>query len=225
MENIKKDLKGFEVDVKINAYYDYDLTQIYFEDNFEAIDNRESLYFYGEKSIVDIIEDGMIKLKKDDLLLMVTDGEVTKRNKKEEIINYINDNYSFLDKLKSFYSFLNLDYIVTRGYSQGDYARVYFLKDDKFEGFGGFVDQIFWDCPVLVSCEVEFFKEDADGFKKSFNVDLEIMDYLEDNYDIETINFKDVLKYELSKYDLDQDQIDAIRNRITSLTYNDVKSR
>jgi hypothetical protein len=37
---------------------------------------------------------------------------------------------------------------VTRGYSQGDYADVYVLKDNDFEGMQQHIDHLFWDSPI-----------------------------------------------------------------------------
>ena len=220
MNNFNTNDKGISVDLYVNC--DSYISRMEWDENFETVvepQNRTyGLYQYtGYDNDIEIM--GMNDLKgihpktlKRDLLeyaLSVdwnyySKTEVRAMNK-EELINLIesDDDFEYMDlhEWEELMSNSNIginldDYTIykTRGYSQGDYAQVVIHDSQQFEGLEKYIDNLFWDQPILARGEVN---------GEEFYID----EHMEDRYEWDIDEAKEIVR---TKFDFDQDVIDEI---------------
>jgi len=160
--------------VEVTAFYDSDLSQMYFNENFISEGNERSLMFTGYEH------------KEDDFIITVTETD----NNRAILIDPIDDNADlFFDDLVSNFNYDNglktihdklteyeragLDYecnfstIISRGYSQGDDRAVYVLSDHEAYVTHDYINNLLWDAPitarVTINGEDELFEDDILG--------------------------------------------------------------
>ncbi len=188
------------IKAKITISYNYDSSSINFEDNFKQLKfNRTGLWQYiryGETQFIDRLED-LFTIKNNNRQFLIkwlgwTIDEAEKYSKddlRQEIIDQLdfndlyNKNENYINGLIIENKFIAYE---TRGYSQGDYAKVIVLKDDNFTNIQKYIDQIFWDTPIWG--RVEIFHDNGHDFTFELNEIDSIPEYLEYNQDIDFVN-------------------------------------
>ena len=169
--------------VEIEFYYDRDMGQHDFDENLKRIDGNRFFYIdFGNLKPVELEEMYIVTDKTREAvieeILDQTDGEIEKLSKKEldkmtnkelkeEFVGWID--YDCDSDDESFFEFdsINFGMIETRGYSQGDYAEVYFKKEDKEKGIyepkKEDIDHLFWDSPLFFSATIDETKAFSSG--------------------------------------------------------------
>lgn len=173
--------------IELTCFYDTDQSHREFEENFQILQSES----YSKSTITYYIENGNVKDADDISFSLVgsvadilklhnanTGANIIAANGKEleEIKEGILDTYgeritllNFEDASKVFSPLIvqpskNVEYLVTRGYSQGDYAKVYFCRDDLHTSWGRIptdgdlqkiFDHLFWDAPIYACFEID----------------------------------------------------------------------
>lgn len=135
----------------------------------------------------------------------------------------------------------NYDYIVSRGYSQGEYAKVYInliefekLTGVKFEAkkHQKIFDNYLWDSPIDGNIEINFDIEyynnlNNETFIKNYNFNIEIMEFIFDEYDYKNLldynSLMDYIKKETYNNLTDEDYL-IIENQIKNFDYTVIRN-
>ena len=168
--------------VEIEFYYDRDMGQHDFDENLKRIDGNRFFYIdFGNLKPVELEEmyivtdetrEEMIKLLKEENKYSDEEyksiDKMTNEELKNEFVMTENDNYFDCDSEDLFeFDSINFGMIETRGYSQGDYAEVYFKKEDKEKGIyepkKEDIDHLFWDSPLFFSATIDETKVFSSG--------------------------------------------------------------
>lgn len=183
------DLSSTGTNIEAVAYWDTDISQYEFKENFEILQHsgyRTSTVAYyidngnvkGADDIEFTIEGDRSEKERFYLYFISGDSEGLKYWTDDELNESILDAYgervSVLNMedfenvmLKDFKLTLkaskNIEKLVTRGHSQGDYATVYFCRDDLAQAGGNeakdddlqdIFDHLFWDAPIYARINV-----------------------------------------------------------------------
>jgi len=156
--------------IEINAFYDSDLSQIYFSESLQLL--KDDLYFFtdcGNETEIDLDE-----------------VHILDEGLREEVIDYLLENTpkhladqynrAFFEKMNNselkeellmegmdisddFFCFDHVNFveIETRGYSQGDYAKVIARKSEYTESkaFKDHIHNLFWVSPSKVYLDID----------------------------------------------------------------------
>lgn len=166
------------INIDINAYYDSSLGRSYHDDSFVNIGKNR--WFYIQNGNVPDHEDIKFKISGTDeqfenaLLEIGYSRDEYKAMIPNEPQELLIDSYGeklTLANYEDFAKVMNLTVTpskrigmkITRGYSQGDYATVYYAPDDLAKAWGKEpsdsdlkteFDRLFWDCPVYASATI-----------------------------------------------------------------------
>lgn len=148
--------KNNPITAKIRVNYDYDICQMYFDDNFEKSDLDFWQYTGNDTDVTNYLEDLFeIKATKKQLFeLLQIEKSDFKNWTKEDLVQETFDSYDFKDFLDFDFAKRKFKLYITKGYSQGDYAEVVVLNEDDAEWMQKHIDNIFWDAPVYGTIEI-----------------------------------------------------------------------
>jgi len=168
-------------DIEFSGFMDGDKSRMDFDENFETIVHQSysktSIQFYNPGGEITQSLDIKVKALKKDLYKFVDenvnaviDQACSKQALYDETIAFLQDEiaaYKYdLDEMSNAYgitiSFVNdIEILVTKGYSQGDYALVIVDRTQLTELWGKYTDNVqecidhyFWDSPVWAKLEI-----------------------------------------------------------------------
>lgn len=259
MNTNKTNLKN--LNVNHNLYYSYD--NYNFNDNFSHLKGEKECLIYTEYNqlseemdyynfiTVDENKNNRIELlkylKKEDNYFLYSEY---KNHSNQELFNYCLDllyniNISEIEYLLNNYLNItyinNYDYIVSRGYSQGDYAKVYInliefekLTGVKFEAkkHQKIFDNYLWDSPIDGNIEINFDIEyynnlNNETFIKNYNFNIDVIDFIFDEYDYNNLldynSLMDYIKKETYN-NLNREDYLIIENKIKDFDYYDIRN-
>lgn len=179
------------VNIEFSGCWDTDLSRIYFNESFKRV--CDGVFTYGGANGVKPCMDIKIKALKKDLLKFVSEHITedceswSKSDLLDSAMDYLEQelveyNYN-IEELASYcqfeVSFKNeIEIFITRGYSQGDYAKVIVDHTECKKAFGNnaykktlqqYIDHLFWDSPVFARLEID-------------NKEYEYFEYCDDSY-------------------------------------------
>jgi hypothetical protein len=196
---------GNGVSVEISFYYDTGYAQDMFNESVKRYENNHDEFFYTDFGNVEGHELDEMYIVTDETRdkviaeIMSNNEEATKKGLglatneelKRELECWIDFDYDDED----FFEFDHENYgmIETRGYSQGDYAKVYYHKKELRELWGIDIDEeslkeqvgkVFWDSPICFNATIKGKEYRGDEFLSSEylgNDDAreEILEYME----------------------------------------------
>jgi hypothetical protein len=173
--------------IEVSCFYDTDTSRRLFDENFQVIQSQSydnsTIAYYIDNGNVQDSDSLMFNIKGSDESIngyLIAQGydesEVKERmdrqESEDEIINSLRPNilnyqelneYDLKDTGLSFEPSKNLVSLTTRGYSQGDYATVYYCPSDLATVWGNepdesqlqkLFDNLFWDAPVFASVTI-----------------------------------------------------------------------
>lgn len=194
------------IDAEVYISYDYDASRYNFEENFTKFNknnhNCNKWVFVDWGNIKNPTIKDLIEISEDNTLEVLRNAVSELGNYPDEMDNdecidelymlYRNDLDDFLDVLDSckvvYTTFYNL--IITRGYSQGDYAEVVIPKKLLEKTWGQYkddyipqqmIDNYFWDAPVSLAVELNL----NNTIHQISSFDLDIPEYWNYPYDID----------------------------------------
>lgn len=174
VNNYNKSSTG--INIEGNFFYDNDLGRMYFKESFEEI--KDSLFLYTCNGEIKNDITFTVKGKKSDIVKyldsIVMDFDWKDESKDtllDEVIDRNNVSLSNYEEIKkelkeygiTLISSTPIEKIITRGYSQGDYAEVLYFPEKLKELWGNDVNEsslqedinhLFWDLPIYGSLEV-----------------------------------------------------------------------
>ena len=207
-----------DLHIELSAKYDYDLSRFYFDESIERLGDSEDEFLYTgfgnlpSYSLSEIIpEIRNNDSNKRKLARYVFEEEYTKCDTIKEVLEdyciygLIEDVLGYHedishDALETLFDELKITYdtefvqIETKGYSQGDYAKVWVNIKDYKEIFGvelnedelrKQLDNLFWDSLIVGSLKLSF---DYTVNCVNYNISLEIEhldEILKDSYDLD----------------------------------------
>jgi len=236
-----KEIKN-PITAEVTVSYDYNLSRIYFEDSIKTSPLGNNVYQYIDYGNIELIDclSSLISIDKSnskkDLLDYLgwdkEDGiEYTKEELRDEILDQTN--FNDIDDLEGELS-ITKKYltIITRGYSQGDYAKVIIptkllrdcwgsTKEVKNEDLvtKEYIDNLFWDAPI--SGMIEIFCENGQDYEfELYEID-DIPEYLNYPQDIDYINEKivDFVGKKFKNVPAKENIIKAIKTALPSEIY------
>ena len=184
--------------LELNIFYDTDASRIYFDEQITVLkhdSNGASLAGFecSPDSIGEIVN--LKALKKSELIELAKElnwYDESEKLTKEGLIDdleTIDIKSPFIDVCEIIKEYPSeYDFMITRGYSQGDSCAVLFKKDNKPSE--QYIDNLFWDSPVYARLSVD---------DKEFYLD----EYLEDSYNYDREKLLEKIKPDLSEYVFD----------------------
>lgn len=174
--NFDQNSKGINIEGSFS--YDNGLSQIYFTDSIKTL--KDGTHVYINHGNIDDEVSFSVKGNKRDLVNYLNDyvgsGYNWKNNTKKDLLDSVDNNLSVsLENFEEVSKDLEeynitlvpstpIDYVITRGYSQGDYGKVYFFPEKLKEVWGvkeinesslqKEIDHLFWDSPIYGSITV-----------------------------------------------------------------------
>lgn len=177
------DLSSSGVNIECTAFYDTDRSRMDFEDNFKIIQHdgyrTNTIAFYVDHGNVpdhDEIEFKMQGTEEQKIACLKKEGYTDDdMPPPEDIDDCILDIYGEKITLLNYEDFNNvfaplsvkpskqIEKLITRGYSQGDYAEVFYCPDDLEKAWGKkpeaddlqkTIDHLFWDSPVYATVKI-----------------------------------------------------------------------
>lgn len=179
MKTNNYDMSSIGTSIEVSAYYDTNLDRLWFEESFEKLGDN---WFYTDYGNVSSDVSFSIGGLKPDLKRILEDQyDFVENMNKQELLdtldNFMSERYGHAsletfeeweEELKDYNLELipstPIEKIVTRGYSQGDYAEVFYFPDKLAEVWGREViegdlkteiDHLFWDCPIYCAVEID----------------------------------------------------------------------
>lgn len=133
--------------ISINLHFDHDQSQIDFNENFERLEKQNNYYYIDNGNLTDhesieFVLNGTIENMRKfhaEYISNNTDNFTDEDIKQDIFLSYLPDDISQLEQINGdelntcdlyFSSSKIIDYVVIRGYSQGDYAKVFFCPAD-----------------------------------------------------------------------------------------------
>ncbi len=184
MNNFTKNGNG--ASVEINAFFDSGMSQYYFDDNFERLD--DSVFFYTDWQNIEKVElEDMYIVTNDTRENVIKELSETccdwdenndPKMSNEELKKVLDSNLDYDYNETDFFEFdsENFAEIETRGYSQGDYAKVYVdlramrkmtgKEDFNADTLKDTIHNLFWNSPLYVKVIVdgqEYLNSDSCG--------------------------------------------------------------
>jgi len=226
MNNFTKNGNGTSIDFQ--CFYDTDVSQWNFRENFERVGDNDE-YFFTEHTNIEVPEYKEMFILKNDCREEAIDEilEYSKDNREDfddmdigDIGDWLLMYADFGDVDEMFTLRDNIQEFTTRGYSQGDYAKVYVDKEQVEKNCGKYdekstekmIDSYFWDCPVYLSLEI-----DNNTIE---NGEIE----LDDEYYTDTNEVKEKTIEYLKKNDFTEKQIKDVKEfldeNFTKIDYN-----
>jgi len=177
------------VNIEAVCFYDCGMSRMHFEENFAIIQHsgyRTSTVAYyidnGNVEDHDSITFSIKGTKKEKVNYLAKELTFTKTEirtwdkdtldseiigqygERLTLLNYEDmTSYMFKDWKLEVIPSKKLEHIVSRGYSQGDYAKVFYCPDDLEKAWGNkpkendiqtIIDHLFWDAPIYASIEI-----------------------------------------------------------------------
>lgn len=171
MNNYNVSDTGYNVEMSV--FYDTDLSQIYFDENFE-IDNRgQSLIYTGGENFEPIITVNDTPENRAKLLDAARwdEDDGAEWETCDDLAGEIFYDYKTVDEKLTEYTRAGIDYtanfsvMISTGYSQGDRRAVYIPLDAGGYVTRDYIDHLLWDCPITARVEIsgewegEYFEE------------------------------------------------------------------
>ena len=211
------------INIEGTFFYDIDSSQREFDENFELL--SKSNFIYNPYGQIDTKVSFTVKASKQTLVEYLNDivGDFdwikeSKSDLMDEVINQ-NDidllNYNEVKATLEDYNIklipnTEIKSIVTKGYSQGDYAKVFYLPERLKELWGNDVneselqkeiDHLFWDAPIYGNVKVndiDFdYEFDAYEWEREKFIN-QIVKYFNEKKETESIDME-LLKHELER--------------------------
>lgn len=195
MNNYNMSSTGYNIE--FTAFYDTDLSQIYFNDNFTSEGNETSVIYTGYEHKED---DFIITVKETEAnrVLLIDPCDDDPENYFEDLVsqfNYDNCLKTIHDKLTE-YTLAGIEYdcnfmvMISHGYSQGDVRAVYVLKTDEYLT-REMIDHYLWDAPITARINIngddvlfedeilgdDFYQWDADAVRDRIAAVMLKMEY------------------------------------------------
>ena len=211
------------INIEGTFFYDSILSQAWFDENFERLIKDEFIYNPCEQ--IDTTISFTVKGLKEDLVEYLNDVEgdfdwikESKSDLLDEVINQNDINLFNYNEVKATLKDYNIELIpnteiksiVTKGYSQGDYAEVFYLPERLKELWGNNVneselekeiDHLFWDTPIYGKLKVNgtdfYYEFDPYEWEREKFIG-EVIEYFNKIKETEPIDIE-LLKHELER--------------------------
>ena len=204
-------------------FYDTDLSQIWFDENFERLIKDE--FIYNPCGQIDTTISFTVKAYKQDLVEYLNDIvgdfdwiEESRSDLMDEVIHQNDIDLLNYNEVKGTLEDYNIElipnteikHIVTKGYSQGDYAKVFYLPERLKELYGNNIneselqkeiDHLFWDAPIYGKLKVNgtdfYYESDPYEWEREKFIG-EVIEYFNKIKETEPIDIE-LLKHELER--------------------------
>jgi hypothetical protein len=242
------------LEITKDLYYDYNLSQIYFDDNFKMIKNSDSFLYvdYGNLSSEFLKDEFFIidyeNTRKRDINKLKLELSNSYFIKDEYLKDLINEFlfYADLNDLEQLLNDYNISYkkaydvVHVTGYSQGDNSQILINKkeykkvtgnDFKEDDYQEYFNNLCYDAPITGNINISFDYTTKNGINHNFDFlknddDFYIDEILNNSYKLD-FNYDYILKLinnDLIQYELNEDEKAEIINELKSIDYTDIKS-
>lgn len=211
------------INIEGTFFYDIDLSQREFDENFELL--SESNFIYNPYGQIDTRVSFTVKASKQTLVEYLNEVEgdfdwikESKSDLLDEVINQNDIDLLNYNEVKATLEDYNIELIpnteiksiVTKGYSQGDYAEVFYLPERLKELWGNDVnesefqkeiDHLFWDAPIYGNVNINDteFDYELDPYEWEREKFIgEVIEYFNKIKETEPIDIE-LLKHELER--------------------------
>ena len=215
-------MKARNLNVEVEAFYDYEDSYRIFEDTMELIEGNTYLYteFGALSSEYDIAQDVIVKdNKRNNTLIrkwLWKNEGVPPSEKWEGTIDDIlfhsyfsGNDLEIAQELKSLLESLGVEYssnyesTTLRGYSQGDYAvvmvnvkewKMVIGTDFEMDAYREIFSNIFWDAPIIGEINISFEYTDKFGVNHTYEDIFIIQEWVTNAYDISSLMVDEIIK-------------------------------